>query len=83
MITEGLYKAIQVQGTLQKFFLEMFKQVGNEILQGELDDHLAYEKYASKGRIQFKILHNGKVVNKYICPVIGLKNDFLKEILGM
>lgn len=33
--------------------------------------------------IQFKIRHNGKVVNKCIYLVIGLKNDGLKEILGM
>lgn len=33
--------------------------------------------------IQFKIRHNGKVVNKCIYLVIGLRNDGLKEILGM
>lgn len=33
--------------------------------------------------IQFKIRHNGKVVNKCIYLVIGLKNDGLKDILGM
>jgi putative transposase len=33
--------------------------------------------------IQFKVRHNGKVVNKCIYLVIGLKNDGLKEILGM
>lgn len=33
--------------------------------------------------IQFKIRHNGKVINKCIYLVIGLKNDGLKDILGM
>ena len=33
--------------------------------------------------IQFKIRHNGKVVNKCIYLVIGLKNDGLKKVLGM
>ena len=33
--------------------------------------------------IQFKVRHNGKVVSKCICLVIGLRNDGLKEILGM
>lgn len=33
--------------------------------------------------IQFKVHHNGKVVSKCIYLVIGLKNDGLKEVLGM
>jgi putative transposase len=33
--------------------------------------------------IQFKVRHNGKVINKCIYLVIGLRNNGLKEILGM
>ena len=33
-----------------EFFQEMFKQGVNEMLQGELDAHLGYEKHAPEGR---------------------------------
>ena len=33
--------------------------------------------------IQFKVRHNGKVINKCIYLVIGLRNNGLKEIQGM
>lgn len=195
-LPKDFFKQFKSKEQFQEFFQEMFKQGVNEMLQGELDDHLGYEKHAPEGRgsgnsrngfsskkiksetlgdvvlsiprdrnasfeprlipkhqrmseqieqsiigmysrgmstrdiedqiremygveisestvstvtsrvldmikewqsrplepvyftcwmdgIQFKVRHNGKVVSKCIYLVIGLKNDGLKEILGM
>lgn len=195
-LPKDFFKQFKSKEQFQEFFQEMFKQGVNEMLQGELDEHLGYEKHAPEGRssgnsrngfsskkvksetlgdvvlsiprdrnasfepklipkhqrmseqieksiigmysrgmstrdiedqvremygveisestvstvtgrvidlikewqmrplepvyftcwmdgIQFKVRHNGKVVNKCIYLVIGLKNDGLKEILGM
>lgn len=195
-LPKDFFKQFKSKEQFQEFFQEMFKQGVNEMLQGELDDHLGYEKHAVEGRgsgnsrngysskkvkseslgdvvlsiprdrnssfepklipkhqrmseqieqsivgmysrgmstrdiedqvremygvdvsestvstvtsrvidhikewqvrpldpvyftcwmdgIQFKVRHNGKVINKCIYLVIGLRNDGLKEILGM
>lgn len=195
-LPKDFFKQFKSKEQFQEFFQEIFKQGVNEMLQGELDEHLGYEKHAPEGRcsgnsrngfsskkvksetlgdvllsiprdrnasfepklipkhqrmseqieqsiigmysrgmgtrdiedqvremygveisestvstvtgrvqemikewqarplgpvyftcwmdgIQFKIRHNGKVVNKCIYLVIGLRNDGLKEILGM
>lgn len=195
-LPKDFFKQFKSKEQFQEFFQEMFKHGVNEMLQGELDEHLGYEKHAPEGRgsgnsrngfsskkvksetlgdvvlsiprdrnasfepklipkhqrmseqieqsiigmysrgmstrdiedqvremygveisestvstvtgrvqemikewqarplepvyftcwmdgIQFKIRHNGKVVNKCIYLVIGLRNDGLKEILGM
>jgi putative transposase len=195
-LPKDFFKQFKSKEQFQEFFQEMFRQGVNEMLQGELDDHLGYEKHAPEGRgsgnsrngysskkvkseslgdvvlsiprdrnssfepklipkhqrmseqieqsiigmysrgmstrdiedqvremygvdvsestvstitsrvidhikewqvrpldpvyftcwmdgIQFKVRHNGKVINKCIYLVIGLRNDGLKEILGM
>lgn len=195
-LPKDFFKQFKSREQFQEFFQEMFKRGVNEMLQGELDEHLGYEKHSPEGRgsgnsrngfsskklkseslgdvvlsiprdrnssfepklvpkhqrmseqieesiigmysrgmstrdiedqvremygveisestvsaitnrvvdlikewqarpleqvyftcwmdgIQFKVRHNGKVVNKCIYLVIGLKNDGLKEILGM
>ena len=195
-LPKDFFKQFKSKEQFQEFFQEMFKQGVQEMLQGELDDHLGYEKHSPDGRgsgnsrngysskkvkseslgdvvlsiprdrnssfepklvpkhqrmseqleqsiigmysrgmstrdiedqiremygveisestvstvtsrivdlikewqirplepvyftcwmdgIQFKVRHNGKVINKCIYLVIGLRNDGLKEILGM
>lgn len=49
-LPKGFFKQFKSKEQFNEFFSEMFKKGGNEMLQGELDDHLGYEKNASEGR---------------------------------
>lgn len=49
-LSKDFSKQFKSKEQFQEFFQEMFKQGVNEMLQGELDDHLGYEKHAVEGR---------------------------------
>jgi putative transposase len=49
-LPKDFFKQFKSKEHFQEFFQEMFKQGVNEMLQGELDDHLGYEKHAIEGR---------------------------------
>jgi putative transposase len=49
-LPKDFFKQFKDKEQFQEFFQEMFKQGVNEMLQGELDSHLGYEKHASEGR---------------------------------
>ncbi|EDM34041.1 hypothetical protein PBAL39_07055 [Pedobacter sp. BAL39] len=48
-LPKDFFKQFNSKEQFQEFFQEMFKQGVNEMLQGELDDHLGYEKHAPEG----------------------------------
>ncbi|MGV3706348.1 MAG: IS256 family transposase [Arcticibacter sp.] len=49
-LPKDFFKQFKSKEQFQEFFQEMFKQGVQEMLQGELDDHLGYEKHAPEGR---------------------------------
>ena len=49
-LPKDFFKQFKSKEQFQEFFQEMFKQGVNEMLQGELDAHLGYEKHAPEGR---------------------------------
>ncbi|MCX2481847.1 transposase [Pedobacter sp. MC2016-15] len=49
-LPKGFFKQFKSKEQFHEFFSDMFKKGVNEMLQGELDDHLGYEKNASEGR---------------------------------
>jgi putative transposase len=44
------FKQFKSKEQFQEFFQEMFKEGGQQMLQGELDEHLGYEKHSQEGR---------------------------------
>ncbi|AMP99716.1 hypothetical protein AY601_2837 [Pedobacter cryoconitis] len=49
-LPKDFFKQFKSKEQFQEFFQEMFKQGVNEMLQGELDEHLGYEKHSPEGR---------------------------------
>ena len=49
-LPKDFFKQFKSKEQFQDFFQEMFKQGVEEMLQGELDDHLGYEKHSPEGR---------------------------------
>ena len=49
-LPKDFFKQFKSKEQFQDFFQEMFKQGVNEMLQGELDEHLGYQKHAPEGR---------------------------------
>ncbi|CAM4405678.1 Transposase, Mutator family [Pedobacter westerhofensis] len=49
-LPKDFFKQFKSKEHFDEFFQGMFKQGINEMLQGELDDQLGYEKHASEGR---------------------------------
>ena len=49
-LPKDFFKQFKSKEQFHEFFQEMFTQGVNEMLQGELDDHLGYEKHGPEGR---------------------------------
>jgi transposase-like protein len=49
-LPSDFFKQFKSKEQFQEFFQEMFKEGVQQMLQGELDDHLGYEKHSPEGR---------------------------------
>jgi transposase-like protein len=45
----GFFKQFKTASDLEDFFRELYKEGVQQMLQAEMDEHLGYEKYSSKG----------------------------------
>ncbi|MCE2998045.1 MAG: IS256 family transposase, partial [Flammeovirgaceae bacterium] len=49
LFPEGLFKQFKDKDSFQEYFNGLFKQGIEEMLQGEMDEHLGYPKHTTQG----------------------------------